>query len=144
KGEPLLTFQHRRLHEWPPEGGSSTLCESLPHHQHRKQMDLSIALLREIGWEGAAMVEYRYDPAHDRFVLMEINGRFWGSQPLAFHAGAQFGWLTYSVLGRRVVPDISPPKVGVLCRYLIPDIKRLLRIVFQPGKIQDRSLRFGW
>jgi hypothetical protein len=73
---------------------------------------------------------------------MEINGRFWGSQPLAFHAGAHFGWLAYAVLGRGHVPDIPPPKAGILCRYLIPDIKRLLRILFRPGKIQDRSLSF--
>jgi len=29
---------------------------------------------------------------------MEINGRFWGSLPLAYYSGAEFGWLTYSVL----------------------------------------------
>lgn len=141
-GQPLLTFQHRRLHEWPPEGGFSTLCESLPPEQHGGQMALSVALLQAIGWEGAAMVEYRYDPAHDRFLLMEINGRFWGSQPLAFHAGAHFGWLTYAVLGTGSVPDTPPQRAHILCRYLIPDIKRLLRILFQPGKIQDRSLSF--
>lgn len=141
-GRPLLTFQHRRLHEWPPEGGVSTLCESLSPDQHREQMAKSVALLTEIGWQGAAMVEYRYDPAHNRFVLMEINGRFWGSQPLAFHAGAHFGWLTYAVLGQGTVPETALPKARVRCRYLIPDIKRLLRILFQPSKIQDRSLRF--
>ncbi len=142
KGEPLLVFQHRRLHEWPPEGGSSTLCESLPPQEHREQMALSVALLRKIGWEGAAMVEYRYDPARTRLVLMEINGRFWGSQPLAFHAGAHFGWLTYAALGHGIVPEFASPQAGVRCRYLIPDIKRLLRILLQPGRIQDHSLRF--
>ena len=141
-GQPLLAFQHRRLHEWPPEGGFSTLCESLSPQQHAEQMALSVALLRAIGWEGAAMVEYRYDPAHNRFLLMEINGRFWGSQPLAFHAGAHFGWLTYEVLGRGLAPHVPQPKGRIRCRYAIPDIKRLLRILFQPGKIQDRSLRF--
>lgn len=142
ENEPLLSFQHRRIHEWPPEGGSSTLCESLPPHEHAEQMELSLALLRKIGWEGAAMVEYRYDPAQNRFVLMEINGRFWGSQPLAFHAGAHFGWLTYAVLGRGIVPAVPPAKSGLRCRYLIPEIKRLARILLQPGKIQDRSICF--
>jgi predicted ATP-grasp superfamily ATP-dependent carboligase len=142
KGQPLLTFQHRRLHEWPPEGGFSTLCESLSPQQHPEQMALSVALLRAVGWEGAAMVEYRYDPVHNRFLLMEINGRFWGSQPLAFHAGAHFGWLTYAVMGQGIVPDLPPAKAWIRCRYLIPDIKRLLRILFRPGRIQDRSLRF--
>jgi predicted ATP-grasp superfamily ATP-dependent carboligase len=30
RGEVLLRLQHRRLSEWPPEGGTSTVCESLP------------------------------------------------------------------------------------------------------------------
>ena len=62
--------------------------------------------------------------------------------PLAFHAGAQFGWLTYTVLGQGIVPDFASPRAGVRCRYLIPDIKRLLRILLQPGRIQDHSLKF--
>ena len=89
-GEALLTFQHRRLLEWPPEGGASALCESLPLTDHARLRQLSQRLLAQLNWHGPAMVEYRYDPAQRRAVLMEINGRFWGSQPLAYHARGAF------------------------------------------------------
>ena len=48
------------------------------------------------------MVEYRHEPGSGRYWLMEVNGRFWGSQPLAWHCGAHFAWESYrrSVLGQ--------------------------------------------
>lgn len=142
RGEPLLRFQHRRLHEWPPEGGVSTVCQSLGLDAHQALFEKSLALLRSIGWEGAAMVEYRYDPATDRAVFMEINGRFWGSLPLAYHAGAHFAWYTYSVLGRGVLPEPTLYPVGVTCRFMVPETRRLLTILFRASRIQDRQLRF--
>lgn len=137
-GEPVLRFQHRRLHEWPPEGGFSTLCESLPPDGNPDLMAKSVALLRAINWEGPAMVEYRHDPATDQSVLMEINGRFWGSLPLAYHARAEFAWGLYRTLG---IGESSAAagdyRVGMRCRFMLPDLKRLFRIAFQPGKIAD-------
>lgn len=143
KGEAVFRFQHRRLHEWPPEGGYSTLCESLPVDENARLMALSETLLREIGWEGQAMVEYRFDPGSGRATLMEINGRFWGSMPLAWHAGARFPWLLYNLMGRGIeMPEAAVYRSGVRCKFLLPDFKRLWRILFHPELIQDRRLRF--
>lgn len=142
-GEARLRFQHRRLHEWPPEGGTSTMCESVPVDENAPLMARSEALLRAIGWEGPAMVEYRYDAASGQAVLMEINGRFWGSLPLAHHAGAHFALATYHALGlERPLPDPGY-RAGVRCRYMIPDTKRLLAVAFRPNSIADRSIRFS-
>ena len=78
-GEALIRFQHRRISEWPPEGGSSTICESLPLTENADLLQKSVELLRAIGWEGAAMVEYRFEPRTGRAMLMEVNGRFWAA-----------------------------------------------------------------
>ncbi|MBF0283778.1 MAG: carboxylate--amine ligase [Magnetococcales bacterium] len=130
RGETRLFFQHRRLHEWPPEGGYSTLCESLPGDAFPELRRQSEALLRALGWEGAAMVEYRLDPATGRAALMEINGRFWGSLPLASHCGAAFGWMTYCCQGlERPPPEpASPPRAGVRCRFAFPELRRLVAL----------------
>ena len=143
RGKALLTFQHRRLHEWPPEGGSSALCISLGPDEHASVMKKSIELLRAIEWEGAAMVEYRHDPDSNTTVLMEINGRFWGSLPLAFHAGAPFAWYTYAVLGKGLIPSHKPYKIGLRCMYAIPDLKRLYLILFNQKQIQNRHIKFN-
>ncbi len=140
-GRATLRFQHRRLHEWPPEGGVSTLCRAEPAASHAAQMALSEKLLQAIGWEGQAMVEYRHEPGSGRYWLMEVNGRFWGSQPLAWHCGAHFAWESYrrSVLGQG---DAAPaPRDDLRARYMVPETKRLARILLKPDRIDDPHFR---
>jgi predicted ATP-grasp superfamily ATP-dependent carboligase len=141
-GQVHYTFQHKRLHEWPPEGGFSSMCESVAREEHAGLMDKSIALLRELAWEGVAMVEYRHDPATGESALMEINGRFWGSLPLAYHAGANFPTLCYKVLGLGEQAANEPYRSGMRCRYMVPETKRLLRILFGQRHIADKTLVF--
>lgn len=143
KGVAHSTFQHRRIHEWPPEGGFSSLCESLPLGQHAPLMAQSVALLRELDWEGIAMVEYRHDPATGTSALMEINGRFWGSLPLAYHAGANFPWLSYRLYGMGEAVTQQAYRGGLRCRFMIPETKRLLRILFQQDRIADKNVAFA-
>ncbi|MGE4321634.1 MAG: hypothetical protein AB7E60_01235 [Sphingobium sp.] len=136
-----LAFQHRRLHEWPPEGGVSTFCTAEPRDLHQPQMALSQTLLAALGWEGPAMVEYRYEPETGRYWLMEVNGRFWGSLPLALHCGAYFAWESYR---RAVLGDSAPapvPRDDLRARYMIPETKRLVRVLFRRGRIEDPFFR---
>lgn len=140
-GQATLRFQHRRLHEWPPEGGVSTLCRAEPTDAHSAQMALSEKLLRTLDWEGQAMVEYRYDAASGHYWLMEVNGRFWGSLPLALHCGADFAWEAYR---RKVLGQTDPaptPRDDLRARYMVPETKRLARILFAPGRIGDPFFR---
>ena len=75
-GRPLAAFQHRRIQEVPPTGGASALRESV--ELDPDLYDHAVALLRELGWTGLAMVEFRRG-ADGVGNLMEINGRVWGS-----------------------------------------------------------------
>jgi predicted ATP-grasp superfamily ATP-dependent carboligase len=86
RGRPLAAFQHRRLHEVPITGGASSLRESV-------RLDpvlyrYATKLLEELRWTGLAMVEFRVGPRG--VALMEINGRVWGSLPLAVKSGVDF------------------------------------------------------
>jgi predicted ATP-grasp superfamily ATP-dependent carboligase len=142
EGRAHYTFQHQRLHEWPPEGGFSSMCESLPRTRHTALMTQSIALLQELEWEGIAMVEYRHDPVTGESALMEVNGRFWGSLPLAYHAGAAFPWLCYQLLGKHEAITDTGYRSGIRCRYMVPETKRLMRILFAQQHIADKTLVF--
>jgi predicted ATP-grasp superfamily ATP-dependent carboligase len=137
-GEVIQRFQHKRIHEWPPEGGYSTYCESLDNHEHHALFEKSEALLKSLNWEGVAMVEYRFDEQSGEAVLMEINGRFWGSYPLAYHAGAKMAKLYFDAVTGQAV-NAPTPKAGVQCRFMIPETKRLIRVLLQPNKIQDKQ-----
>ncbi len=136
-GEPLYQFQHQRLHEWPPEGGTSTLCVSMPVSPQLMQQ--SVALLRALEWEGVAMVEYRYDPATGQAALMEVNGRFWGSLPLACHAGASFPWYCYQALGLQQPLTASPYRIGLRCRFMTAETRRLLHLLARRATYSRRA-----
>ena len=138
-GEVLRRFQHRRVAEWPPEGGFSAVCDAVPLDQHRDLQERSIELLRRMAWEGVAMVEYRFDDATGHAVLMEVNGRYWGSFPLAAQSGAAFALLHYYVQGMGRGLELPPPRTDLRCRMVSADTKRLMRILFAPRKIADKS-----
>lgn len=135
EGVATLAFQHERIHEWPPAGGISTLCRAVPLDRHAAAMTRSKALLAAIGWQGPAMVEYRHDPVSGRYWLMEINGRFWGSLPLASACGAHFAWESYR---RAVLGDRTPapaPRGDLVARYMVPETRRLIRLFAQARRV---------
>jgi predicted ATP-grasp superfamily ATP-dependent carboligase len=141
RGKPLRCFQHTRVAEWPPEGGTSSVCDAVPLSEHAELREKTVALLRDIQWEGVAMVEYRYDPVRRRAVLMEINGRYWGSYPLAVHCGAGFSLYSYFIQGLGQDFQLPPPRADLRCRAPLTEIKRLIRICLRRGQISDRNFK---
>ena len=85
-GTVLRWFSHRRLHEVPVTGGASALRESVPADP--VLLDHTVRLMGALEWTGLAMVEFK--GGRDGYRLMEINGRPWGSLPLAVCSGVDF------------------------------------------------------
>ena len=123
-GQLRAAFCHRRLREKPPWGGVSVYRESLPLDE--ELVHKSLALLRAVGWQGVAMVEFKVDRQDGRAKLMEVNGRFWGSLQLAIDAGMNFPLLLYRLANEEDVPAQFNYKVGVKSRWLLGDLDHLL------------------
>jgi len=87
-GRPCALFAHRRIREKPPAGGVSVFRESI--ELPKPMTDYAIRLLERVQWHGVAMVEFKVDRQSHVPMLMEINGRFWGSLQLAIDAGLNF------------------------------------------------------
>src|SRR5436190_3207101 len=119
-GRPLMTFQHRRLHEVPITGGASALRESVAHEP--ELVAHAVRLLGAMSWTGLAMVEFRVGARGP--LLMEVNGRVWGSLPLAVRSGVDFPLgLAKVYLGRHLnghvpTPPLTPASIGVRSRNL--------------------------
>jgi predicted ATP-grasp superfamily ATP-dependent carboligase len=124
EGEVKAAFFHRRRREKPPWGGASVYCESLSRDEDLLQK--ALLLLRTIGWQGVAMVEFKVDNQDGQAKLMEINGRFWGSLQLAIDAGVNFPLLLYRLALGDTVPTQHSYKVGVKSRWLLGDLDQLL------------------
>jgi predicted ATP-grasp superfamily ATP-dependent carboligase len=138
RGEPVAVFQHRRIREYPITGGPSVYRRSEPVHP--QLLDWSLRLLKAMEWDGVAMVEFRYDPDTDTAVLMEVNGRFWGSLPLAIHAGVNFPYLLYLANGLGTPVTVDVYKTGVYCRQITSDTKWLWATLWNAS---DRPGRHG-
>ena len=104
EGEVLAAFQHERVHE-PMSGGCSTYRKSLALLP--ELMDAARKLMRAMQYTGVGMVEFKVNPADGSWILIEINGRFWGSLPLSVAAGADFPRYLFEMLvcGRRDSPQ---------------------------------------
>jgi predicted ATP-grasp superfamily ATP-dependent carboligase len=116
RGRPLVAFQHRRLHEVPITGGASSLREGVAIDP--ELYGHATRLLAALNWTGLAMVGFRVGP--DGPTLMEVNGRIWGSLPLAVKSGVDFPLgLVELYLGRRLDDVARPgPVLGVRSRNL--------------------------
>jgi len=138
RGRPLAVFQHRRLHEVPITGGASALRESVPVDPLLR--DYATRLLAAIEWTGLAMVEFRVGP--DGPLLMEINGRIWGSLPLAVKSGVDFPLRLVELhLGRRLDPaagatsveGVRSRNVGLELVWIASVLRRHRRYPFLPA-----------
>jgi predicted ATP-grasp superfamily ATP-dependent carboligase/protein-tyrosine-phosphatase len=120
EGVPLLAFQHVRLHE-PLHGGGSSYRRGVP--VSNELLDASLTLLGTLRYTGVAMVEFKREPETGRWVLLEINPRFWGSLPLALASGADFPLALFQLLveGRTEVADGY--RAGLCARNLRADAR---------------------
>ena len=131
-GQVIGMFAHRRIREKPPSGGVSVLCESI--EPPKKALEAAIRILREANWNGAAMVEFKWDQRDNIPKLMEVNARFWGSLQLAISAGVDFPYLLYRLaIGEKVEP-VTRYKTGLRMRWELGDLDHLLLRLFKSNK----------
>jgi len=141
-GKIAYAFQHRRLHEVPLTGGGSSLRKSEPIMPSLLQA--SERLIAALDWNGVAMVEFKLNPATQEFCLMEINGRFWGSLPLAVAAGADFPAMLLNMEMDGAMQPCPPYRNNIYCRLLSRDL-HWYEAVLRGG--EDRriaSIPSGW
>ena len=87
EGKCVSYFMHERLREYPYTGGASTCARSV---YDKNLLKTGIKLLDSLNWHGLAMVEYKKDEKSDKFKLIEINPKIWGSFELSIKCGVDF------------------------------------------------------
>jgi predicted ATP-grasp superfamily ATP-dependent carboligase len=127
-GKITHAFQHERIHELPLTGGGSCLRKSV--HINKKLLEYASSLIAELNWHGVAMVEFKYG-SNGSIALMEINGRFWGSLPLAVSSGANFPWYLYQLLVENKDPSIFNSETGHVSRKMKNDLYWYIQVLFK-------------
>jgi predicted ATP-grasp superfamily ATP-dependent carboligase len=120
--EIRIPFQWRRVRESDPRGSGSSARESVP--LEAEVVESSRALITAAGFRGIAMVEYKSDAG--RAVLMEINGRPWGSMQLALASGVDYPrYVVDWWLKRLEPPNAVDFKTGIVCRRMAGELTHL-------------------
>lgn len=120
-GEEVLYFMHKRIREFPVNGGPSTFCVSI---FDESILEISRKLVKSLSWNGLVMVEFKIDPRTNQPVLMEINPRIWGSVQLAISSNANFA--RAMIEGKKYTQQTY--KIGHYLRWYFPaDILSIIK-----------------
>ena len=118
-GKVLVALEHVRVHE-PLTGGASSYRKTVPLNP--ELYDAATKLMAALNYTGVAMVEFKINPQTGDWILIEINGRFWGSLPLALAAGADFPFHLYQMLVHQRTDFPTMYRSNVFCRNIYQDI----------------------
>lgn len=127
---------HRRLREYPPEGGPSAFCTTV---REPDLVEQGKEVLKKLNWFGPAQVEFRRHKDTGEFYLMEVNPRFWGSLPLALAAGLNLpGRFIENVLHQEPTPE-QTTRNEVKLRFLHLDAASTILSMIRDSGTQNGS-----
>lgn len=142
EGEAVAVFQHRRLKELPHGGGVAVVA--VAESPNPELVHASILLLQALHWEGVAMVEFKVNAADGAAILMEVNGRYWGSVSLPLLAGMNFPLYHWKLVHGEDPKVPSSYRVGTKWRWTAGCVARyhgLLLAARRRGPDRDLFLR---
>ena len=146
KGKIVAQVAHKRIRSLSPTGGAAVVKKTICNTKIAYEME-SVAqkIAKELSWEGVMMIEFKNDEKDNELKLMEINGRFWGSLPLAIFAGVDFPYLffkqackksdTHNTIDITSVPIIKC-QTNIISRHFWGDCHNLLIVLFAKNKMR--------
>ena len=120
-------------HENPHTGGLTSLRESW-WNQHIYED--AVLRMHALGWNGPAMLEYKWDEKTQTFNFIEINARYWAALHLDILAGLHFPAIQLEYFFHKTKPEI-PLRLNkvIKVRHALPaDFGYLL------SKIKDKEI----
>ncbi|HZR39081.1 MAG TPA: ATP-grasp domain-containing protein [Ktedonobacteraceae bacterium] len=132
-GEIYARFASWDKRTHPPLGGIVVLREAIAMPEDiGKQAE---NLVREIGLEGFAQLEFRRDHLGKPY-LMEINPRLNAGIACAVNAGIDFPYMLYQWANGEKLTAVKGYRTGGQARYLGGDIMALFTAIQQRGRVE--------
>ena len=122
-GAPRALLTARKARQYPPDFGSGSLLRS----EWRSDVaDLSVDLVRTLGYKGICGTEYKPDPRDSKWKLIEVNPRptLWFA--LCRAAGCDVVFHAYcDLIGQPIPPQLDGHREGVYWQYFLRDLLSL-------------------
>ena len=103
-GKMFDFFMLKRIHELPITGGPSTLAVSV---KNKELFEAGKKITDKLNWTGPIMVEFKYDIRDQRFKLIEINPKLWGSLDFTIAAGINVPKTIIGILNGEIDKPLS-------------------------------------
>lgn len=142
RGEPIVTFVARKLRQWPPGAGTSSLGEECRNDEVRA---LALRLFGAVGFRGLGYLEVKRDPSTGRHYVIEANvGRPTGRSAIAEAGGVELLYATYAdCLGLPLPANLEQRYVGAKWIFLRRDLRSALHY-WRRGELTLGEWRRSW
>ena len=137
--QPLVTFIAKKLRQWPPRVGTSSLGLEV---RNDDVLDISLALFRRVGYHGLGYVEVKQDSRTGEYFIIEPNiGRPTGRSAIAEGGGVALLYTMYADLVGLPLPANREQRYqGTKWIYLRQDT----RAAFHAWRQGELSLADWW
>lgn len=133
QGRIVAALQQEAEAIWPPGSGVGVRARTVP-----VEADLAAAaarLLADLRWFGIAELQF-IRPSGDAPVLIDLNGRFYGSLALAVAAGLNLPAMWAALATGRDVSPAPNARIGIRYQWLEGDLRRA-RAERRNGLVRD-------
>jgi predicted ATP-grasp superfamily ATP-dependent carboligase len=126
EGQPVASLVARRSRQYPLDfGHASTYVETVDQPEIEEPSRRLLAALR---YTGLVEVEFKRDPRHGTYKLLDINPRVWGWHTLGHRAGVDFPYLLWRLVHGEEVPTLRG-RTGVRWVRTMTDLAALAAAV---------------
>jgi len=101
---PLCMFTGRKLRQYPPRFGTSSMAQSL---WDPRIADMTVRVLTEMHYTGYGSVEFKWDQRDRAFKVIEVSARTWFPHGIASACGMNIEYLAYCDAGGLKRPEMN-------------------------------------
>jgi predicted ATP-grasp superfamily ATP-dependent carboligase len=134
----ISAVQQRTEAIWPSRSGGTVRAQTEPVDQ--KLAEQVGALLADLNWFGIAQAQFQHAPGREP-VLIDLNGRFYGSMALVLAAGSNLPAIWAALATDRPLPDLEDARDGVRYHWLESDLRRA--VAERRGLVRSLGYAFG-
>ncbi|WP_028322261.1 hypothetical protein [Desulfatiglans anilini] len=108
--QPLGIFTGRKLRQYPPDFGTSSMAQSLWDPWIASK---SIEILQAMKFTGYGSVEFRLDLRDNAYKIIEVTARTWFPHGISTACGQNLTYLAYCHLVGLPLPELDEPRSPV-------------------------------
>ena len=124
--EPLGMFTGRKLRQYPPHFGTSSMAQSI---YNKEIADKSVEVLKAMKYTGYGSVEFKFNRRKGEFQVIEVSARTWFPHGISTACGMNLEYLAYCDTVGLPLPSMNGFREGIKWIHEERDLKSSLQYI---------------